>query len=473
MTGPEADASSQRAEGRVGEVLREKWRLDRLIAVGGMGAVYEGTHRNGKKVAVKILHADLSSNEAIKARFLREGYVANRVRHRGVVRIDDDDVTEDGCAFLVMELIEGETLEARAARKGGRLPQDEVISAADQVLDALVVAHGAGVIHRDVKPENLLLTRRGVIKLLDFGIARIRELPSATTATKLGGMMGTPQYMPPEQARGEWDEIDARTDLWALGATMFTLLTGRPVHEGRTVNETFARAVTSPAAPVRSIAPDVHPAVAALVDRALAFDKAERWPDAATMQLELRSAYEVAFGGVDLPEHSLPRASEVARSSSVPDQDRPSIPVIIEPVAPASPTALVASTTLPEVIPDFRPARGRNRLLLGLGVVALGGAGYLLVSTLEDSDGDRARAAASAASASALGGATETEATTASAVPLDALPLQKRSGGYYRGPGSPAASAAPPASAEPAAAPAPAKGKTSPLRRSNPYGGAR
>lgn len=304
-----------RAEARIGSVIKDKWRLDRLLGVGGMACVYAATHRNKKRAAVKMLHVEYSTDSAIRERFLREGYLANSVGHRGVVTVDDDDVAEDGAAFIVMELLDGETLEQRWRRKGHRLPLEEVLAVADQVLDALAAAHDQGVVHRDLKPENLFLTRDGVVKLLDFGIGRLKEVQGVPTTTLSGATMGTPAYMAPEQARGRWDEVDGQTDLWALGATLFTLLTGEYVHEAQTVNETLALAITQPARPIRSVRPDLPDIGAALIDRALAFAKPQRYPDARAMQGEARRVY-AALSGQDVA---------LAAQLSVPDPE-PSAP---------------------------------------------------------------------------------------------------------------------------------------------------
>src|SRR5215813_7198198 len=129
----ELDPLLMRAHLRVGQVLREKWHLDVLLGVGGMAAVYAATHRNGSRVAIKILHPELSVSSDVRTRFLREGYAANSVGHEGVVHVSDDDVAEDGAAFLVMELLDGETLEDRRRRNGGRLEEDDVLSVADQL----------------------------------------------------------------------------------------------------------------------------------------------------------------------------------------------------------------------------------------------------------------------------------------------------------------------------------------------------
>src|SRR5262249_15491612 len=153
-------------------------------------------------------------------RFLREGYVANKVKHPGVVAVLDEDRAEDGVPFLVMELLEGETWAQRLVREA-RVPWTDAFHIADGMLDALVAAHAAGIVHRDLKPENVFLTREGAVKLLDFGIARLDELHPSRVGTEIGITMGTPGFMPPEQARGRWDEVDARSDLWAVGATVF------------------------------------------------------------------------------------------------------------------------------------------------------------------------------------------------------------------------------------------------------------
>jgi serine/threonine-protein kinase len=222
---------------------------------------------------------------------LREGYVANTVDHSGAVRVFDDDITPDGAAFLVMELLLGETLDSRAERKGGKLVAGEVLAVADELLDVLAAAHEKGIVHRDIKPDNLFVTREGRLKVLDFGIARVRELSQESSAgTAAGTFLGTPAFMAPEQARGRWDEVDARSDIWAVGATMFSLLTGRSVHEATTVNEQLVLAVTNRAPTLAQYAPELPPSVVTLVDRALQHDKTQRWPSVGHMREQLRAA---------------------------------------------------------------------------------------------------------------------------------------------------------------------------------------
>ena len=153
-------------------VLDGKWHLDSVLGIGGMATVYAATHRNQKRVAIKMLHPEVSVDKQVTTRFTREGYLANTVGHPGTVSVLDDDVAEDGSAFLVMELLEGQTLDAMW-EKSGTLPVGEVLLLTDQLLDVLIAAHAKGILHRDLKPENLFLTKEGQLKVLDFGIARL------------------------------------------------------------------------------------------------------------------------------------------------------------------------------------------------------------------------------------------------------------------------------------------------------------
>ena len=278
-----------RARHRIGAVLCGKYRLDDLLGTGGMAVVYTATHvRNANRVAVKVLHRELSIDAGQRARFLREGYAANTVGHPGTVRVLDDDIAEDGSLFIVMELLDGETLDARWERSGGKLGVREVVALMSELLDVLSAAHARGIVHRDLKPENLLLTRDGKLKVLDFGVARLRE--GSLTQTRIGALFGTPAFMPPEQALGRTNEVDARSDLWAVGATAFMLLAGRFVHQGATQEEMLVLSATQRAPLLGSVVDDVPPILAEIVDRALEFDKAARWPTARAMREALLEA---------------------------------------------------------------------------------------------------------------------------------------------------------------------------------------
>ena len=275
---------------RLGTTLKGKWKLLRLVGTGGSACVYEAEHRNGKRVAIKMLDPELSSESITRERFLREGYLGNSVNHPGAVVADDDDMGSDGCAFLVLEFLDGESLESRRLRKG-TLESSEVLSLMDQVLDVLAAAHQVGIVHRDINPDNLFLTTERQIKLLDFGIAANAKAISSGQ-TQQGSLMGTPAFMSPEQARGRWNQVDARSDIWSVGASIFTLLAGRHVHDAETVNETVALAITRHAQPLASVVPGIERSVAELVDKAIQYDPAERYQSAEEMQEALRLTYE-------------------------------------------------------------------------------------------------------------------------------------------------------------------------------------
>src|SRR5262245_49973556 len=202
------EALKKTAAARVGALLKGKYTLERLLGVGGMSAVYRAVHRNGNRVAVKILHPKISADSDVQRRFLQEGYAANNVDHPGVVRVLDDDIADDGSTFVVMELLEGETLGQQADRSGGTLPHRVVMSAAHQLLDVLAAAREKGILHRDIKPDNIFMTADGALKLLDFGLARMLDGPSFGNSTVDGTVFGTPAFMPPEQALGDKAEID-------------------------------------------------------------------------------------------------------------------------------------------------------------------------------------------------------------------------------------------------------------------------
>jgi len=273
-----------RAQRRLGAILRGKYRLDRVLGVGGMAVVYGATHRNQKQFAVKMIHPELTVRSDIRARFLREGYLANTVNHPGVVAVLDDDVDDDGSAFVVMELLEGVNVETLGTRFGPRLPLSASLDIMDQLLDVLDAAHAKAVIHRDIKPANIFLRRDGQVKVLDFGIARLRDATAGLQSTRTGAMLGTPAFMAPEQALAEGGDVDPRTDLWAAGATLFTMISGHCVHEGNNARQVLIRAATAPARSLATVVPDAPVAVVEVVAKALEFDRAARWESAAAMR---------------------------------------------------------------------------------------------------------------------------------------------------------------------------------------------
>ncbi|MCA9718594.1 MAG: serine/threonine protein kinase, partial [Myxococcales bacterium] len=283
----------QLAQQRVGSTLRNKWRLDCVIDVGGMAAVYLASHRNGHRAAIKILHPAYNKDEQARTRFLREGYAANAVGHRGAVAVLDDDVTDYGEVYIVMELLDGESLEGRLAREKVISPLQTLLIT-DQVLEVLSHAHPKGIIHRDIKPANILITREQIVKLLDFGLARVTEMSQEKLLDSGHIVFGTVSYIGPEQARAQNDRIDARSDLWSVAATMFRMLGGDVVHGmGGTVVERLLRAGRNQARSIATLRPDLDPALVQLIDRGLAYRQEDRWPSASVMRAVLQDVIEM------------------------------------------------------------------------------------------------------------------------------------------------------------------------------------
>jgi hypothetical protein len=279
----------------VGTVIAGTYRLDRVLGAGAMGSVFAATHlRNANRVAVKILHPDLTNNVDVRTRFLREGYAANSVCHAGTVRALDDGTTESGAAFFVMELLDGETLDALCERRGRRISPSEVAQLMVQLLDILAAAHAKGIVHRDIKPENLFLEHDGTLRVLDFGVARVLE--GTLTETRAGSIIGTLPYMAPEQTLGKCHEVDARSDIWSVGATAFTLVSGRFVHDAETPEEMMVFNGSRQPRSLAEVAPDVASEFVDVVDRALRFDKADRWSSALAMRAALAEVSRKAQG---------------------------------------------------------------------------------------------------------------------------------------------------------------------------------
>jgi len=301
------------ARARLGRTVGDRWRLERLLGTGGMGAVYAARAPDGSVAALKMLHPEMGARPEVRERFLREGWVAHRIGHPGVVRMLAQGDGEE--AFLVMELLEGETLRERMSRHG-RLPLEEVLDVAAEVLAALAAAHEHGVIHRDLKPDNLFVTRGGRVKVLDFGLARLLDDVPGQHQTRTGVALGTLAYMAPEQALGRRAEVDGRADLFALGATLFRLISGRRVHEAESEAELLMAMASRPAPPLKAVLPEASAGVAAVIDLALAFARDARYPDARTM---LADVVAVRRGGVP------PFAS--ARLASREEKTRADLPV--------------------------------------------------------------------------------------------------------------------------------------------------
>ncbi len=274
------------ARERIGQTVGGKWTLESLIGVGGVAAVYAARHKNGNRVAIKILHERFHREKTIRQRFLREARIANQVDHPAVVRFQDDGLTDDDAPFLVTELLSGKNLEDARQAEGGTLPLEEVKRIGSLVLSVLEIAHAAGVIHRDLKPANLFRKDDGTLYVLDFGLARALEDTddgggsNASALTSADSLLGTVGYMAPEQAQGRWDLVGPQTDLWAVGATLVKLATGLDIHESQTAQGRLVLAATKPAQKVRERAPQVPQDFADALDKSLAFSQKDRFSSA-------------------------------------------------------------------------------------------------------------------------------------------------------------------------------------------------
>src|SRR5580692_3285801 len=271
---------------RPGTVVAATYEITRLLGQGGMGAVWEAKHLRlpDKRVVVKVLLFG-TTDPVTLARFRREAEIASRLGHPNIVQVLDFNALPDGAPYIVLELLQGETLAARLFR--GRPTFEQTLAIVDQIGSALAAAHREGIVHRDLKPENIFLCPTGstdlgadvrdVVKILDFGISKIRG--AKTVLTQDAALIGTPQYMAPEQATGRNDDIDARTDIFAFGAIVFEMLAGRPPFLGDTLAAVIHAVVYAPTPPLRELAPETPPAVAAAVERALAKERDARFPD--------------------------------------------------------------------------------------------------------------------------------------------------------------------------------------------------
>ncbi|MGF6822783.1 serine/threonine protein kinase [Microbacterium sp. ZKA21] len=273
-------------------VLADRYRVDQLIGHGGMAKVYRGYDLTlGRDVAIKILDPDLARDTAFRTRFRLEAQAASRMSHPSIVRVFDAGEDVSGAQpvpYIVMELVEGTLLKAIIA--DGPVPAADAVRYVDGILEALEYSHKAGVIHRDIKPGNVMVTPKGQVKVMDFGIARAVS-DSSSTVAETTQIIGTAAYFSPEQAKGE--PVDGRTDLYSTGVVLYELLTGRQPFRGDSpVAVAYQHVSETPVPPteVNELSPG---ALDPIVLRALAKDPYQRYPDAASF----RAALDTAFGG--------------------------------------------------------------------------------------------------------------------------------------------------------------------------------
>ena len=427
-TEPATSAGAARPSGApdlAGREILGRYRVLAKLGEGGMGAVYRGEQISLKrKVAIKLLHPELSADPALVRRFNAEAELVARLSHPNTVNIFDFGQDADGTLFIAMEYLEGRSLRQVVA-VDGPLPVRRALHIAQQIAGAIADAHHHGIVHRDLKPDNVMLTERGrdkdVVRVLDFGIAKLRDEQKQTInpMTQAGDLVGTPQYMAPEQIRGE--AVDGRADVYALGAVIYEMVTGRLVFEGQSLMAILSRHLLDAPEPPTRRRPELAlpPAIDALVLEMLEKDKARRLPsmDAAAERIAQLAA---SLGGAAVatapgtwssaPSPTPGPLPALSRPPGVPQTVPPGVmytpPAATPPPAPATPVATPQPMPYaPPPRPHAPPPPERSLLWLWiiLAVIAVGGVlGAIVFLTRDD-----ARGAAQAGTGEIAGGGGE------------------------------------------------------------------
>ena len=406
----------------VNTVLDGQYQMEALLGKGGMGAVYRARHiLLGDRVAIKVLPPEVRNNAEWLRRFRREGQAARRFRHANAVTVYDLRTAADGTIYMVMEYVEGHTLDL-AIKTRGRFSAAEALDVLTPIMSVLDTAHSMGVVHRDLKPENIMIGKADdgppIIKLLDLGIAKMREIAGGdnggnTALTMAGQVLGTPYYMSPEQwgeiPRDESTEIDGRADIYSLGLVFYEMILGRRCFSGHTLHELRREHVATMPKPLREVVPDVPRGFSDAIERATAKDRGDRQATAGQLANELRAGLSTSpdttgVSPVDLVEtmaidSGLKTNSDVnaptiltveATPTSAPLQ-RPVVndATVYEPAKPqpgadmsatvAESSAMASSVTVlqapkpapvvPPVIAQPAPSKGKAGLLIGVALV--------------------------------------------------------------------------------------------------------
>lgn len=366
----------------IGDVIQNKYKIVGVIGQGGMGAVFEGENMAiARRVAIKVLHQQVASQAGVLERFEREAQAAGRIGNDHILEVLDMGTLADGDRFMVMEFLDGETLQDRI-QKRGRMSPSEAANLSKQLLTGLLAAHHAGIIHRDLKPENVFILREKAgrtdfVKIIDFGISKFTQLGGDMKMTATGAVMGTPYYMSPEQAKGT-TAADARSDLYAVGVILYKAITGQVPFDGQTFNELLFKIVLSPLPNAREFVPDLDPAFESIICKAMARDAGDRFQTAEDFIAAL-TAWEKSGSGVSLAPASTDQ-SRVQRATA---------PGVVEPGTQAhSGTAIPTHTPAGTLIGDNLTDSGTGQTASGawsnseIGIPKKSNAGALTIVAL-------------------------------------------------------------------------------------------
>jgi serine/threonine-protein kinase len=374
---PSSPPQRQQQRDLFGKTIGGKYVVRSVLGEGGMGTVFEAEHITiGRSVAVKVLHPNQARKKDAVRRFHQEARAAGAIGHPNICEVYDLGTLDDGSPYLVMERLTGETLADRIAAEGG-LPFDDVIDILVQVLSGLVAAHEKGIVHRDIKPENVFLTKRvgcpPICKLLDFGVSKvigslIGGKDEDLELTRTGMVMGTPYYMSPEQARGDRN-LDARVDLYACGVILYEALTGRRPFTAANYNALLLQILSTKPKPARDFRPALPSGFDAVLDKALARSRDDRYRSAADFQRDLqalRDRHTAAAGSNVLaaamramePPPAAPAPPASARRPAVAAAPVPPRPAPQPPKRERQPTP--SSVEIPIVVSGETPLSGEN-----------------------------------------------------------------------------------------------------------------
>ncbi len=357
-------------DARIGRSIAGKYRVRSMIGEGGMGSVYDAVElASGARVALKVLRAGRDGVQRVE-RLRREALAIAALRHPNIVRLLDQGMDSDGTAFVVMERLAGETLKARMDREG-RLSPRFAASVALELLEGLRAAHEAGIVHRDIKPTNVMLVPdangRERVVILDFGVAKLFAAGELRTLTTTGQMIGTPAYMSPEQARGE--TIDPRTDVHAVGVLLYRALAGRVPYVGKDTADMIFQVLAGEKVPIERVAPDAEPELARIVTRAMARKASDRFATAEEMRREILAWLSRDSGApTRVPDT---RSGDASRPRGAPGAPA-AVPVPVASIDDAAPTRRDAPRGLPP--PASRADRPRRTGALALALVAVASA---------------------------------------------------------------------------------------------------